>query len=304
MVPHALRVFPLLLTTVLCLLTACGDPRPIAPRVSARTDALAEAVAANIARSAGDANGGGKPLERIVEIDHCRLAAEAGEEMPPARVIIFSDPVLETAMVAETPLAAFDLPLRILPYEPIDGRSAVLLRNGFETLESRHGVSPLLAADYEAAMAVALGGVDPAETALARPSPSTDPGIVTIESAYGFDETVARVEQAIASQGDTVGFGTVDFAARAAAHGVEIRPLRLMLFGGPAPGGKAMREAPELGLDAFCQKLVVSEGDDGIVRVSFNDLLVLADRIGVGPSLPLRVISLRLARTFGEAVAP
>ena len=35
---------------------------------------------------------------------------------------------------------------------------------------------------------------------------------------------------------------------------MAIKPTTLILFGGPAPGAKAMNGAATLGLGAFCQK--------------------------------------------------
>ena len=63
-----------------------------------------------------------------------------------------------------------------------------------------------------------------------------------------------------------------------------------------------MSNAPTLGLDAFCQKLLVWQDASKKVHVSFNDLLALADRHGVSRSLVLRFINHRLRRTFAEAV--
>ena len=62
-----------------------------------------------------------------------------------------------------------------------------------------------------------------------------------------------------------------------------------------------MAEAPTLGLDAFCQKLLVWEDQDGVVRISFNDLLALADRQGVKVNPALRLINFRLNREFEGA---
>jgi uncharacterized protein (DUF302 family) len=127
-------------------------------------------------------------------------------------------------------------------------------------------------------------------------------GIITINNLFDFETTVARLTAAIDAQDDTVWFGTVDFQARAQEQGTEIGPLRLLLFGGPGPGAKAMAEAPTLGLDAFCQKLLVWEDETGAVKVSFNDLLALADRQQAGKSPALRVINHRLTSTFGAAL--
>jgi len=63
-----------------------------------------------------------------------------------------------------------------------------------------------------------------------------------------------------------------------------------------------MNKSPTLGLDAFCQKFLVWQDDEGGVHLSFNDLLALADRQGVSKSIPLRVINYRLNNVFGEAL--
>jgi uncharacterized protein (DUF302 family) len=76
----------------------------------------------------------------------------------------------------------------------------------------------------------------------------------------------------------------------------------LILFGGPAPGAKAMSEAPTLGLDAFCQKFLLWQDNLGKTHLSFNDLLSLADRQGVNKSIALRVINYRLKSVFEEAL--
>ena len=115
--------------------------------------------------------------------------------------------------------------------------------------------------------------------------------------------TLDRGQAAIDAQDDTVNFGRVDFQQRARDEGLLIRPSTLVLFGGPGPGAKAMSEAPTLGLDAFCQKFLVWEDESGQVHLSFNDLLALAERQGVGPSLPLRVINRRLESVFTEALS-
>ena len=85
-------------------------------------------------------------------------------------------------------------------------------------------------------------------------------------------------------------------------HSIAIPPLRLILFGGPGPGGKAMASAPTLGLDAFCQKLVIWQDESGVVHVTFNDLLALADRQNVSGGLALQVINRRLKATFSGAL--
>ena len=152
-------------------------------------------------------------------------------------------------------------------------------------------------------MSTAINGLPP--TAVASfPSDTMSPdGIITIESPYGYEETIERVNAAINSQSDTVHFGAVDFQANARELGIEIAPSYLILFGGPGPGGKAMVEAPTLGLDGFCQKFLIWQDPSGRTHLSFNDLLRLAERQGAKKALALRVINYRLNKTFDDALA-
>ncbi|GHD08332.1 hypothetical protein GCM10007052_05140 [Halioglobus japonicus] len=85
--------------------------------------------------------------------------------------------------------------------------------------------------------------------------------------------------------------------------GIELPKAYMILFCGPAPGGgKAMAEAPTLGLDAFCQRFLVWQDGAGKTYLSFNDLTALADRQQVPTSIALRVIDYRLGSVFGKAL--
>jgi uncharacterized protein (DUF302 family) len=195
----------------------------------------------------------------------------------------------------------------VLAFE--DGRdsSSKIIYNTFDYLVSRYQLDPAstetLRERYTANLRVASNGI--ATTAVSTfPDDTMSPdGIITISSPYGFEETVERVNAAIDSQGDTMHFGTVDFQANARELGVDIPPSYLILFGGPGPGGKAMVKAPTLGLDGFCQKFLIWEDASGQIKLSFNDLLALAERQGVKKAIALRVIDYRLKKTFGDALA-
>ena len=227
--------------------------------------------------------------------------------MPPARVLIFSDPQLETELIEQDPLVALDLPLRALAFEDERDKSSKVIYNTFDYLISRYqfdaGSLAGLKGRYTANLRVATNGIAP-RTIAAFPSDTMRPdGIVTIPSPFSFEETVKRVNAAINAQNDTLHFGTVNFQANARELGVEIAPSYLILFGGPGPGGKAMADAPTLGLDGFCQKFLIWEDASGQIKLSFNDLLALAERQGVKKTLALRVINYRLKKTFGDALA-
>ena len=267
--------------------------------ISFETDQLVSQIDENLAASSR--------LSKLVDIDHSRLGQQAGSRMPPARVLIFSDPQLESELIKQNPLVALDLPLRVLAFE--DGRDGAskVTYNDFDYLLSRYkldsGASSELGARYTKSIDAAIKGIAP-QVIASFPSDTMSPdGIITIESPYGFEETIERVNAAINAQDDTMHFGTVDFQANARELGIQIAPSYLILFGGPGPGGKAMAEAPTLGLDGFCQKFLIWEDSSGRVRLSFNDLLALAERQGAKKAVALRVINYRLKKTFSAALA-
>ncbi len=278
------------------ILVLLSKPEPIAASRYVEPDRLFRTLEANV-RSHTE-------FDIIVDIDHSRLGAEAGSPMPPSHVLIWSDSELDAAIVEQNPLAAVDLPLRVLTYENQATGKAAIIANSYDFLLQRHSLpdDASLRSRYESAIATATKGI-PSDAITNFASDSIpDQGLVTLTSPYDFDVTEKRILDAIKSQDDTVQFGTVDFAERSRKHGVVIPPLRLILFGGPGPGGKAMMAAPTLGLDAFCQKLMIWQDEGGIVHVTFNDLLALADRQNVPEGLPLRVINRRLKATFSAAV--
>ena len=281
---------------VLSLAGCSRDAEPISAARYAEPDKLFRTLEANI-----NAN---PQLEVIADIDHSRLAAEAGSSMPPAHVLIWSDPELEAAILKRAPLAAIDLPLRVLAYEDQNSSSAAVITNRFDYLANRYALpdEASLRDRYESAIASVMAGIPHAAIAQFPSDAMPDNGLVTLDSPFDFATTEKRIREAIDAQSETVIFGVVDFAARSRKHGVELRPLRLILFGGPGPGGQAMASAPTLGLDAFCQKLLIWEDTDGYVHVTFNDLLAIAERQQVSIGIPLRVINWRLKSTFSDAL--
>ncbi len=278
------------------LLTACGQGEPSSPERLAANDALVGRVQANIQRATD--------LEFLFDIDHARLGADAGSPMPPARVVLFSDPALEADLLAANPLTGVELPFRVLAYESARDGQARVIHNRWEYVASRYGlpVDGPLRARYVAAHGKALAGIPADRVTDFNVNDMQPDGIVTLTSSFGFSETVQRVEAAIAAQDDTVTFGRLDLQLRAAEQGVPLEPMTLILFGGPGPGGKAMAPAPTLGLDAFCQKFLVWTDEDGTTHLSFNDLLALADRQGADTTIALRVVNRRLETVFREAL--
>ncbi|MEP1471348.1 MAG: DUF302 domain-containing protein [Halieaceae bacterium] len=280
-------------------LVGCGGSEPVAEARYTESDRMVRQMEENLAASPA--------LSKVVDIDHSRLGQQAGSPMAPARVLIFSDTQLETELIQLNPLVALDLPQRVLAFEDGADSASKIIFNSFDFLLSRYQLDSVATAGlkgrYSANLEAAVAGIAPASMA-SFPSDTMSPdGIITIDSPYGYEETIERVNAAINAQDDTMHFGVVDFQANANELGVEIAPAYMILFGGPGPGGKAMANAPTLGLDGFCQKFLIWEDVSGRIKLSFNDLLALAERQGASKSLALRVINYRLEKTFGDALA-
>lgn len=261
--------------------------------LKADTDSVFEAVAEAVA----DAK-----MAKVIEIDHARLAAGEGVEMPPSRVLLFSDPEVNAAILSKSIRAGLDLPYRVLSYG--DDATSTLSYTSSAFIAKRHGLEGSAAlADFDERLQAALRAVDGADP---RPVPTDavdrDFGIIEIASAYDVAETVVRLEKAVTAQTDTIWFGEVDFTKEAAAFDVALPAAKLLLFGGPAPGGVAMADYPAIGLDAFCQKLLVYEGTDGKAVVLFNDIATFA-QLYYGSSIePHAMLNKRLSATFSAAV--
>ncbi len=64
-------------------------------------------------------------LTLFARIDHAANAREVGLTMPPATVLIYGNAKGGTPVMLGAPLAALDLPLRVLVREREDGRAAI-----------------------------------------------------------------------------------------------------------------------------------------------------------------------------------
>jgi uncharacterized protein (DUF302 family) len=105
-----------------------------------------------------------------------------------------------------------------------------------------------------------------------------DNGLLHFPSAHSVDETVARLQTALAAHGLTL-FALVDHSGEAEKAGLTLRPTKLILFGSPKAGTPLMVAAPTLAID-LPLKALVWENSAGQVLVSINDPAYLQQRHG------------------------
>ena len=104
-------------------------------------------------------------------------------------------------------------------------------------------------------------------------------GIVDVACQRPVAATVDRLESLLKSKGLTV-FARIDQAGAAAAVGLAMRPMVLLIFGDPKAGTPLMEQHPSLAID-LPLKALVWESAEGKVWLSYNSPEYLQKRHGL-----------------------
>ena len=101
-------------------------------------------------------------------------------------------------------------------------------------------------------------------------------GLISVKSAYGMDETIARLRKDIADKGIQF-FGAIDQAKLASDAGIQLHPSTLLVFGNPPLGTQFMTSNPHSGLD-WPVRLLVYQNAKGEVWTTYTDFSWIARR--------------------------
>jgi len=134
-------------------------------------------------------------------------------------------------------------------------------------MTSRSFIRPFLAATAFVSV-LAAGG------ALAQTTGAD--GLIKVKSAYGMDETIARIKKDIADKG-ILFFGAIDQSKLAADAGIKLHPSTLLVFGNPPLGTQFMTSNPNSGLD-WPVRLLVYQDAQGDVWTTYTDFTWIANR--------------------------
>jgi uncharacterized protein (DUF302 family) len=107
----------------------------------------------------------------------------------------------------------------------------------------------------------------------------SEDGIVRVKSAYGFQETIARLKDDIAAKGIKF-FSEIDQAKLANDAGIKLHPSTLLIFGNPPLGTQFMTSNANAGLD-WPVRLLVIQDRDGAVWTVYTDFGWIAARHGI-----------------------
>jgi len=214
----------------------------------------------------------------IAEVDHAANARTVGRVLNPTKIVFFGNPVLGTPLMQKNQLAGLDLPQKVLFFQN-SLNTVYTLYNSVPYLETRHelqGVAtlPQISTALENLTKAATSSEIKRATDL---SAEFEEGIVSVESIKDFDSTYNALQSAIASNENLSIVAQLDHQANAASVGLELRPIKLIIFGNPNLGSPLMQNKQTIGLD-LPQKMLVWEAEDGTVNVSYNNPAFLASR--------------------------
>ena len=116
-------------------------------------------------------------------------------------------------------------------------------------------------------------------------------GIKTLASTGGVDETLDRLAELAKAKGMIV-FARIDFSKDAAAAGLKLRPMQLLILGSPAGGTPLMAAAPSVALD-LPLKALAWQDDSNRCWVSFNTPEYLQQRHGFPEALIANIAGLQ-----------
>jgi uncharacterized protein (DUF302 family) len=105
------------------------------------------------------------------------------------------------------------------------------------------------------------------------------PGLTTIRSNFGPQDTMNRLDTAVKAKGMTV-FARIDHAAGATAAGLSLRPTEVLIFGNANGGTPLMQSFQTIGIDLPLKALVWQDAG-GDTWLSYNEPDWLAKRHGL-----------------------
>lgn len=204
-------------------------------------------------------------FEIVGVVDHAAGAASVGMDLRPTQLILFSDRRQENKLLRDEQTLAIDFPLKILVWEDGDG-SINFFYNGPGYLIDRHRLQLHDHSLERIAKSVRQFG-------------DVKNGLITVESPFSVDQTVANLKNAIealADRGFRIPF-VIDFLSDDQHEINHSSGSTLLIFGNPNAGTPLIQNQQRIGVD-LPQKFLVWEDQYGQTHVTYNDILFLAER--------------------------
>lgn len=104
-------------------------------------------------------------------------------------------------------------------------------------------------------------------------------GLIVRQSPYSADETVTRIEQALASKNIPV-FAVFDHDKNARNADLDLRPTKIIVFGSPRTGTPLMQENQAIAIE-LPLKIAVWEEPGNQVKMAYQDMKRIAGKYGL-----------------------
>lgn len=145
-----------------------------------------------------------------------------------------------------------------------------------------------LVAVFSALLVAACAHAEPAKNSAPEAADKSNgvsaSGLIRHESAYTVDETVDRLEAALARRNIKV-MAKVDHAKNAEGAGLELPATTLVIFGNPKAGTQLMLASRTSAIDLPMKALIYERGDN--VYFEYNDIAYIAARHGIRDDMPV-----------------
>lgn len=241
----------------------------------------------------------GENLIHILSIDHSRLAQKENADLAASKVDFYSNVLLNTELLCQNISVGLDLPVKILSYVENNKLKTVYTDSIF--LKIRHDlVDSKALVNYKHMVRDFIGEL-PNSNAVNSEGLSYNYGIIKLESDYDFKTTVSNIKRDVLEEGDTKWFLTLDYQKEAMSIGKSLPNSKLLIFGAPSPGAKAMRDFMSIGVDVFPQKVYVYTENEKVI-VAYNDIVEMSNLHYTKSTFIHRIINFRLGSVLSNAV--
>lgn len=218
----------------------------------------------------------------VAEVNHTTNATSVELSLNPTQVIFFGNPTLGTPLMQQNQTAGLDLPQKILVYQN-ELNEVYLGFNNTSYLSARHGLENVATLPTIQGALTNFSTTAAGDGELITPEnnmPELGEGIITKTSTKTFDETYTSLQTIIDTNPALTIIAEVNHTMNAEGAGMELNPTRLIIFGNPNLGTPLMQNSQTTALD-LPQKMLVWEGDDNVVHVSYNDPSFFVQRHGI-----------------------
>lgn len=210
------------------------------------------------------------------EIDFKQYAESYRRRSREAKMILFSNPTLETLLIQDTPEIGIEFPSRMLTFEDRD-RYVLVAYNNIEYLSRMYNLSNIGAIqNMESSMSQITSKVSGNMT-LKNETAFAGINTITVSSNLSFNQVFNYLRNAIADNPEMNLLADVDHQLNALSVGMNIRANRVLLFTtGELEANMVDRH--QLSAIDLPLRILVWEDENNRVKVSYTNLNTIKDR--------------------------